>query len=114
MKFGFIREHSGSYPVAQMCQVLDVSTAGYYAWRVRPASRTRTENVSLVKKIQAIHVESRRTYGAPRVYRALLNEGIRVSFNRVERLMRVNRILGKRSEERRVGKECRSRWSPYH
>ena len=23
-------------------------------------------------------------------------------------------ILGLRSEERRVGKECRSRWSPYH
>ena len=28
-----------------------------------------------------------------------------------------NRVLEKiadRSEERRVGKECRSRWSPYH
>src|SRR5258708_548164 len=23
-------------------------------------------------------------------------------------------ILARRSEERRVGKECRSRWSPYH
>ena len=23
-------------------------------------------------------------------------------------------ILKNRSEERRVGKECRSRWSPYH
>src|SRR2546430_16097719 len=23
-------------------------------------------------------------------------------------------IAGRRSEERRVGKECRSRWSPYH
>ena len=23
-------------------------------------------------------------------------------------------LLQKRSEERRVGKECRSRWSPYH
>src|SRR2546430_7851851 len=23
-------------------------------------------------------------------------------------------VCGKRSEERRVGKECRSRWSPYH
>src|SRR5258708_25826063 len=23
-------------------------------------------------------------------------------------------LLGIRSEERRVGKECRSRWSPYH
>src|SRR5256885_11693167 len=32
---------------------------------------------------------------------------------------RIARVLGKggrqrRSEERRVGKECRSRWSPYH
>ena len=24
------------------------------------------------------------------------------------------KVLLKRSEERRVGKECRSRWSPYH
>ena len=24
------------------------------------------------------------------------------------------KIIGTRSEERRVGKECRSRWSPYH
>ena len=26
----------------------------------------------------------------------------------------VHALEGKRSEERRVGKECRSRWSPYH
>ena len=25
-----------------------------------------------------------------------------------------NKVVGVRSEERRVGKECRSRWSPYH
>ena len=27
---------------------------------------------------------------------------------------RLRRDLQRRSEERRVGKECRSRWSPYH
>src|SRR2546429_3456855 len=27
---------------------------------------------------------------------------------------RVMQVLDDRSEERRVGKECRSRWSPYH
>ena len=27
---------------------------------------------------------------------------------------RTVRVWGLRSEERRVGKECRSRWSPYH
>src|SRR3712207_5823307 len=29
-----------------------------------------------------------------------------------EKIERIKRV--KRSEERRVGKECRSRWSPYH
>ena len=29
-------------------------------------------------------------------------------------LQRITRHYYKRSEERRVGKECRSRWSPYH
>ena len=28
--------------------------------------------------------------------------------------LHVNRLSVERSEERRVGKECRSRWSPYH
>ena len=27
---------------------------------------------------------------------------------------RPDNLVGIRSEERRVGKECRSRWSPYH
>src|ERR1041385_1659872 len=27
---------------------------------------------------------------------------------------RQDRVVRERSEERRVGKECRSRWSPYH
>ena len=31
-----------------------------------------------------------------------------------EKLLKIGRIITTRSEERRVGKECRSRWSPYH
>ena len=31
-----------------------------------------------------------------------------------EKTVKVIRTLKRRSEERRVGKECRSRWSPYH
>ena len=33
--------------------------------------------------------------------------------NEQQKLMDMGRVLV-RSEERRVGKECRSRWSPYH
>ena len=28
--------------------------------------------------------------------------------------LKIKKKMTKRSEERRVGKECRSRWSPYH
>ena len=31
-----------------------------------------------------------------------------------EELRGFNGFFAERSEERRVGKECRSRWSPYH
>ena len=34
--------------------------------------------------------------------------------NFIEGLIGVGIIEKDRSEERRVGKECRSRWSPYH
>src|SRR5258708_26539452 len=38
-----------------------------------------------------------------------------IDFYRARRLLRViDADAGVRSEERRVGKECRSRWSPYH
>ena len=36
------------------------------------------------------------------------------SFPKMEGRQMVMMITDDRSEERRVGKECRSRWSPYH
>ena len=32
----------------------------------------------------------------------------------IERELMMIKVRAERSEERRVGKECRSRWSPYH
>ena len=37
-----------------------------------------------------------------------------MSEDEVEVLVEAALSIGIRSEERRVGKECRSRWSPYH
>ena len=42
------------------------------------------------------------------VFRALLEDVL------IQRLQKLLRACEERSEERRVGKECRSRWSPYH
>jgi putative transposase len=39
MRFSFIEDRRADYPVRTLCNVLEVSPAGYYAWRSRPESR---------------------------------------------------------------------------
>ena len=38
MKFTFIDAAKESFPVTRLCQVLEVSQSGYFAWRSHPAS----------------------------------------------------------------------------
>ena len=47
MSFRFIEDHRDSYPVRLMCAVLEVSPAGYYAWRDRPVSARAASNTAL-------------------------------------------------------------------
>src|SRR5574344_2389228 len=54
-------------------------------------------------------VDASKCRGCKRCMRECANNGL--EFNTEEKKMHVNQ---NRSEERRVGKECRSRWSPYH
>jgi putative transposase len=81
--------------VAVACEVLNVSRSGYYAWRTRPKSTRAQENELLLKHIEQIHTESRRTYGSPRIHAELtLGLGLPVNLKRVARLMRQAGIQG--------------------
>src|SRR3954471_1034135 len=75
-----------------MCRVLDASPSGFYDWLRRPESPRAAEDRALVEKIQAVHNESRQTYGSPRVHASLKAEGYRIGRKRVARLMRENDI----------------------
>ena len=70
-----------------MCRVYGVTRAGFYAWRSRGPSHRTQENESLSGQIRRVHQASRGTYGSPRVYRKLQQQGVSVSENRVARLM---------------------------
>src|SRR5205823_4719392 len=69
--FRFIDEHHGQWPVRVLCDALDVSPAGYYAWRGRPASARARQQDALLVEIRAIHSEFHARYGSPRVHAEL-------------------------------------------
>jgi putative transposase len=79
-----------------MCKDLNVSKAGYYAWRERKPSSQRKSDDQLLKQIERIHKRSRSCYGKPRVQDELQKRGVRVSGKRVARLMRIGNIRGKK------------------
>jgi putative transposase len=71
-----------------MCRVLGVRPSGYYGWKRNPGSRREKENLRLITHIKAVHEESRKTYGSPRIHAELCSRGIRCGKNRVARLMK--------------------------
>ena len=68
-----------------------------------------------IKKGDTVYVNSGEDKGKTgRVLKVLVKEGRALveGINMVSKSTKPN--AKNRSEERRVGKECRSRWSPYH
>ena len=71
-----------------MCRVLEVSKAGYYAWRERPLCERVKDDRVLTARIRAIQQAVKQRYGSPRVRMELRALGVRCGKNRVARLMR--------------------------
>jgi transposase InsO family protein len=76
-----------------MCEVLEVSRSGYYAWRTRPVSARRRSDEMLVWSIREIYRKNRKVYGSPRIHDVLKDQGIRLGRKRVARVMKQNGIV---------------------
>ncbi len=103
MKFAFIAKHRQVWPTRTMCQILNVSTSGFYEWHGRPPSARSLENAKLLMRIRESHMLSGGTYGSPRVYHDLRVAGEQCSENRVARLMRGADIRANPKPRRKPG-----------
>ena len=65
MKFRLIADQRETLPVRVMCDVLDVSPAGYYAWRGRPESLRKMANRALLTEIRRVHMAHRPGFTRP-------------------------------------------------
>jgi len=82
-----IQQLAAVHPVAVLCTLLEVSRSGYYGWRGRTPSRRQCEDARLTVEIRAAFEQSRRTYGRPRLTRALRERGHHHGEQRIGRLM---------------------------
>lgn len=100
MRFAFIAKHRGIWPVSWLCGALGVSRSGFHAWLVRAPSARAQSDDAVGRKVKASFTLSDRTYGARRVWRDVLAEGVDCGLHRIERLMREQ---GLRARPRRRG-----------
>ena len=95
MKYAWMTEQTGQ-SVRAMCQALQVSASGFYAWRRRAPSARAQEESRLAGVIQQLHLECREAYGTERLWHALRARGEHCGRHRLARLRRKYGVLTRR------------------
>ena len=108
MKYRFIHDHQHLIDVKRLCAVLQVSRSAYYSWHQAGSSMREQHNQAIVERISQIHQQSHRTYGSPRIWHALRQQGIRCSRKRIARLMHIHGIRAKMVRRFKVTTRSRS------
>ena len=92
MRFAFIDAWKEEWSVEFLCKVMQVTSRGFRAWRVRPMSQRQRDDMVILAHIREQHRLSLVSYGRPRMTEELQEEGLNVGHRRVGRLMRENGI----------------------
>lgn len=77
-----------------MCRTLGLSASGYYAWDGRAPSARSRANEELLVTMRQIYVDTKQSYGRPRMYAELRDDGVLVNHKRVGRLMKLDGLVG--------------------
>jgi len=86
---------SGDFPVTVMCDWLEVSRSGYYAWRQQVPSQRSLDDAALIEVMRHLHARARGNPGVRRLWGDLVAVGYRVSKKRVWRLMKAAGLRGR-------------------
>ena len=102
MKFQFMMDHSDEFSVERMSRVFNVSSSGYYKFIVRKPSIREQEKNRLLDKIIESFLNSRETYGSPRITSQLRASGETCSRKRVAKIMKEFNIAAKMKRKFKV------------
>jgi putative transposase len=97
-----IEELSKEHGVRELCELLEVTRSGYYAWNRGQESGREVANRLVVEEIKEVFEAKRGRYGSPRVTKELRRQGRICNHKRVERLMRQEGLKARSSKRRKV------------
>lgn len=95
MRFRFVEENRTSLSAERLCQIMNVSSRGYRAYRARPISQSQRKDMVLLAHIREQHRLSLNSYGRPRMTEELKELGLNVGHRRVGRLIACNHREGR-------------------
>ncbi len=82
-----IKIFKGSIPIRFLCRYFAVSPSSYYYWLSNHQQPSLKRQDIICSEINKIFIDSKKTYGSPRVRMELVNKNIRVSENTVAKYM---------------------------
>lgn len=88
-------------PTTISCRALGVSQSWYYKWRERPPTRAQCRQVQLEGAVWDSFKASGFTYGSPRVWLDLFEDGWKVSVNTIAAVMAEHHWYGREPRKRR-------------
>jgi transposase InsO family protein len=97
-----MKQLENQIPIALMCRHFGVSSSGYYSWRKGPATMRKTRQMFLIAEIQRLFVNSKKTYGSPRIFQELSKKGHSCSENTIAKLMRELGLTGDQKKKFKV------------
>ncbi len=86
MKYGFIRDHAGNYPVNMLCRLLKVQRSAYYDWRDQPCKVIPQDELALRRRMKELFTASRGSLGSRTMMKNLNQEGFEIGRDRTRRL----------------------------
>ncbi len=110
MKYGFIRDQAGDYPVNMLCHLLGVPRSAYYDWRDRPGKVVPPEELALRRRMRALFVASRDSLGSRMMMKNLRAEGFIIGRERVRQLMQVLNLRVKTKRKYKVTTDSKHRF----
>jgi len=102
VKYGFIRDYAGCYPVTMLCDLLRVQRSAFYDWRDRPGNVIGPEELALRRRMKELFYASRESLGSRMLAKQLREEGFTIGRDRTRRLMKVLKLKVKQKRKYKV------------